>query len=73
MDLAENGERVYLRSLSSEDAKEIPSRFEKDFPSLQSDFTLPKELQYVLENAHSSPLRISGAVNMWLHYDVSLA
>jgi tRNA wybutosine-synthesizing protein 4 len=29
-------------------------------------------LKYVRDNIHSSPLRISGPVNMWLHYDVSL-
>lgn len=70
MKSVENGERVYLRSLSAENAKEIPACLEKDYPSLASEFQLPKQLEYVLNNTHSSPLRISGPVNMWLHYDV---
>jgi len=42
----------------------------KDFPSISDDFQLPPQLAFIRENEHSSPLRISGPVNMWLHYDV---
>jgi tRNA wybutosine-synthesizing protein 4 len=71
IDAIEKGEKLYLRSLSSENAKELPACLEQDYPSLAADFRLPEELEYVLNNTHSSPLRISGPVNMWLHYDVS--
>lgn len=65
-----SGERLYLRSLSSENPVELPTNFATDFPSIASDFRLPPELVFITENSHSSPLRISGPVNMWLHYDV---
>jgi tRNA wybutosine-synthesizing protein 4 len=64
------GERVYLRSLSAEKPSDLPARLEDDFPSIASDFKLPSELALVKENMHSSPLRISSSVSMWLHYDV---
>lgn len=67
----EAGERLYLRSLSSERPAEKAADINQDFPTIAEDFRLPPELHMVLANAHSSPLRISGPVNMWLHYDVS--
>ncbi|KAL8674285.1 MAG: hypothetical protein Q9224_007501, partial [Gallowayella concinna] len=65
-----NGSPEYLRSLSIDKPTEEPARFHDDFPGLQDQFHLPKQLQTVDRNQHSSPLRISGPVNMWLHYDV---
>lgn len=70
LDNIKSGERLYLRSLSSENPADIPTNLATDFPSIASDFRLPPELAFVTENSHSSPLRISGPVNMWLHYDV---
>ncbi|KAI0106964.1 leucine carboxyl methyltransferase [Nemania sp. FL0031] len=66
----EKGERQYLRTLSEERPSDQPASIEKDFPSLASDFQLPPELSLVKQNEFSSVLRISGRVNMWLHYDV---
>lgn len=60
-----------MRSLSSEKPAELPADISRDFPSIAKDFQLPPELALVGENAHSCPLRISGPVIMWLHYDVS--
>ncbi|KAK2806411.1 hypothetical protein FQN50_005828 [Emmonsiellopsis sp. PD_5] len=70
MDEIHTGSRQYLRSISSTNPTERPANFAQDFPSLQHDFQLPSELSLVSENAHSSPLRISGPVVLWLHYDV---
>lgn len=64
------GNRQYLRSISSDKPTKTPANLALDFPGLRDDFYLPPELSIVSEQAHSSPLRISGAVNMWLHYDV---
>lgn len=61
----------YLRSLALGDEKRNQADLSRDFPELASDFILPASLLSVTNNAHSSPLRISGSVNMWLHYDVS--
>jgi tRNA wybutosine-synthesizing protein 4 len=72
IDQAESGSRLYLRSLSSEKPSELPADITKDFSTIAADFQLPPELATVLENCHSSILRISGPVTMWLHYDVSL-
>lgn len=71
VDQASGGGRFYLRSLSSSNPSELPADITRDFPSIAADFQLPPELSMVIENAHSSPLRISGPVIMWLHYDVS--
>ena len=68
---AQRGDRLYLRSLSEKKPSESPANIKHDFPSLAADFILPKELQYVEDHLFSSILRISGRVNMWLHYDVS--
>ncbi|RAL67187.1 hypothetical protein DID88_007964 [Monilinia fructigena] len=65
------GSKLYLRSLSAEKASELPADIVKDYPAVSADFQLPPELVFVSNNVHSSPLRISGPVNMWLHYDVS--
>ncbi|KAK0673500.1 putative leucine carboxyl methyltransferase 2 [Cercophora samala] len=66
----EQGGRLYLRALSQEKPTEKPSVLEDDFPSLAGDFVLPEQLALVRENLFSSVLRLSGPVNMWLHYDV---
>lgn len=71
LDEVEKGSKFYLRSLSAEKASELPADIVKDYPAIAADFKLPSELASVKDNAHSSPLRISGPVNMWLHYDVS--
>lgn len=65
------GQRQYLRSLSSATPSQKPANLGVDFPEIANDFVIPSPLTTVMENAHSSPLRISGPVSMWLHYDVS--
>lgn len=72
LDEVHNGSRQYLRALSAENPSEQPANFAVDFSALKDDFHLPPELSLVSENAHSSPLRVSGPVILWLHYDVSL-
>ncbi|XWX00997.1 hypothetical protein V2A60_009022 [Cordyceps javanica] len=67
---AKKGDRLYLRSLSNDRPTEQPAKLEEDFPGLAADFVLPEELSYVREHLFSSVLRVSGQVNMWLHYDV---
>ncbi|KAL8930970.1 MAG: hypothetical protein Q9208_000071 [Pyrenodesmia sp. 3 TL-2023] len=64
------GSKQYMRSLSTEKPADRPANFHEDFPELQEDFHLPEQLATVSRNHHSSPLRISGPVSMWLHYDV---
>lgn len=70
MAAATSGRKLYLRALSANRPAEMPTKLEQDFPSIAQDFALPPELATVSSNAHSSPLRISGPVRMWLHYDV---
>jgi len=70
IDSATSGKHVYLRALSAEKPTDKATYLSEDFPTIAGDFQLPLELAYVLEHAHSSPLRISGPVTMWLHYDV---
>ena len=70
---ARQGGRLYLRALSTEEPSALPANLATDFPSLSGDFVLPQQLSFVNENTFSSVLRISGPVNMWLHYDVSPA
>ena len=67
----QKGGRLYLRALSAEEPAGRPANLKDDFPALASDFILPPELDFVNENMFSSVLRVSGPVNMWLHYDVS--
>ena len=71
LDQITEGQRQYLRSLASEKPAAQPAQLIRDFPEIAEDFTLPPELALVIEQAHSSPLRISGPVALWLHYDVS--
>ncbi|KIY04171.1 uncharacterized protein Z520_00863 [Fonsecaea multimorphosa CBS 102226] len=61
---------MYLRSISSTNPTLSPADFASDWPELAPDFAVPRELSFVVRNQHSSPLRISANVNMWLHYDV---
>lgn len=70
LDDAERGEKLYLRAVSRDAPGDQPTNLADDYPEIAADFELPGELIYVVENLHSSPLRISGPVNMWLHYDV---
>ncbi|GFG01360.1 hypothetical protein IFM61392_01753 [Aspergillus lentulus] len=70
LDEVHAGARQYLRSISAEQPSKLPANLAADFPGLKDDFKLPEALSFVTENAHSSPLRISGPVTMWLHYDV---
>lgn len=70
IDGIEQGERWYLRALSQHEPSNKATTLADDFPEIAHDFQLPDELFYVSQNAHSSPLRVSGPVNMWLHYDV---
>lgn len=70
VDEIEAGGKLYLRSLSSVKPSEVAADISEDFPSIAADFRLPPELSVIMDNAHSSPLRISGPVTMWLHYDV---
>ena len=71
IDEVDSGAKLYLRSLSMDKPAELPADLSKDFPSLAQDFRMPHELETILKTSHSSPLRISGPVIMWLHYDVS--
>ncbi|KAI7583408.1 hypothetical protein KC343_g20011 [Hortaea werneckii] len=64
------GEQLYLRSVSHDAPSDQPTNLADDYPEIAADFELPGELIHVVENLHSSPLRISGPVTMWLHYDV---
>lgn len=70
LDEIEKGGRQYLRSISAEQPSKLPADIATDFPGLKDDFRLPGELAFATDNFHSSPLRISGLVTMWLHYDV---
>lgn len=71
MERISKGDRLYLRSLSTENPSERPAQLDEDFPQLAKDFKLADSLSLDSKNVFSSILRISGKVNMWLHYDVS--
>jgi tRNA wybutosine-synthesizing protein 4 len=71
MEEIHQGGRQYLRSISADQPAKKAANFQEDFPEINDEFVLPPQLGYVQDNAHSSPLRISGPVTMWLHYDVS--
>ena len=73
VDQIDRGDKLYMRSLSVQRPTEVPADISRDFPSICNDFRLPHELALVIENMHSCPLRISGPVIMWLHYDVRLS
>ncbi|EEA28289.1 tRNA methyltransferase ppm2 [Talaromyces marneffei ATCC 18224] len=70
MDEINQGSRQYLRSISSDQPAKKAASFEQDFPEIKDDFALPEQLNFARDNTHSSPLRVSGPVTMWLHYDV---
>ncbi|WPH04407.1 Hypothetical protein R9X50_00729800 [Acrodontium crateriforme] len=70
IDEIQNGEKLYLRSVSKDAPTDRPTNLADDYPEIAADFELPGELIYVVENLHSSPLRIAGPITMWLHYDV---
>lgn len=61
---------LYLRSLSGTNPTQSPAIFADDWPSIADDVHLDSSLDFIRRNKHSSPLRISANVNMWLHYDV---
>ncbi|KAL9103898.1 MAG: hypothetical protein Q9163_001091 [Psora crenata] len=65
-----HGSKQYLRSLSTNKPLSIAANLTSDFPDLATDFILPPPLHNVYQDMHSSVLRISGPVIMWLHYDV---
>ncbi|KAF9694375.1 hypothetical protein EKO04_007368 [Ascochyta lentis] len=67
-----NGAPSYLRAISSTQPNKLPTRLEDDFPAIAADFYIPELCREVInkETYHSSPLRISGPVSLWLHYDV---
>lgn len=66
-----DGQKLYLRALSGDHPSDQPANIKVDFPQLAEDFRLPDALSFVKQNEFSSVLRITGPVNMWLHYDVS--
>ncbi|KAH8677272.1 leucine carboxyl methyltransferase [Xylariales sp. PMI_506] len=70
MEEIQQGGKMYLRALSEESPADKPAVLEDDFPALAQEFTLPEAMSYAKENTFSSVLRVSGPVNMWLHYDV---
>ncbi|KAF2032598.1 LCM-domain-containing protein [Setomelanomma holmii] len=70
LDGISQGSKAYLRAVSSTQPNKLPTKLEDDFPSLAADFCIPKIFNAVKADYHSSPLRISGPVSLWLHYDV---
>lgn len=70
LDEISSGACMYLRARAADQPAAKPTTLQEDFPTLASDFVLPPELQHVIANMHSSPLRIGGNMNMWLHFDV---
>lgn len=67
-----NGAPSYLRAISSTQPNKLPTRLEDDFPAIATDFQIPELCRGIIndDTYHSSPLRISGQVSLWLHYDV---
>ncbi|KAI9713496.1 MAG: tRNA methyltransferase ppm2 [Bogoriella megaspora] len=70
MDDIRDGAKYYLRAISSTKPTKQVTNLQDDYPEIAADFRLPPELRLVTTQIHSSPLRISGPVAMWLHYDV---
>jgi tRNA wybutosine-synthesizing protein 4 len=70
LDGISKGSQTYLRAVSASQPNKLPTKLEEDFPTIAADFHLPDELSSIKETYHSSPLRISGPVSLWLHYDV---
>lgn len=62
---------MYLRSISSSSPNSKPAILESDWPEIAADFRLPSSMSLLSKNLHSSPLRISSNLSMWLHYDVT--
>lgn len=73
LEQAESGAKLYLRSLSSQGPSQAPADINHDFTAIANDFKLPPELAMVLENFHSSPLRISGVSYIYSWSKCSLA
>lgn len=71
-DNIKNGAPSYLRAISSTQPNKLPTRLEDDFSTIAADFQIPSLCRSVINETtyHSSPLRISGPVSLWLHYDV---
>jgi tRNA wybutosine-synthesizing protein 4 len=70
LDMAAKGAHLYFRSTSSKNPAQRPAILAEDFPEIANDFRLPPEILLLVKDFHSSALRISSDVNMWLHYDV---
>lgn len=68
--LALESSHLYLRSLATDNPSSVATNIKTDWPELAPDFRIPPELKDIEGNLHSSPLRISNDINMWLHYDV---
>ncbi|EPE07494.1 leucine carboxyl methyltransferase [Ophiostoma piceae UAMH 11346] len=66
----QEGKKLYLRALSEDKPSDAPANLDADFPTIAPDFVLPPQLRFAKDKLFSSVLRISGPVNMWLHYDV---
>ena len=64
-----HGGHQYLRSISPSNPSKRVANLDLDFPEIAGDFRLPPELRLVVERYHSSPLRVTGDVAMWLHVD----
>ncbi|KAF2083381.1 LCM-domain-containing protein [Saccharata proteae CBS 121410] len=64
--------QLYLRALASTQPTKRPANLWTDFPTLAQDFHILDSpiLSQVATRLHSAPLRISGPVALWLHYDV---
>lgn len=61
---------LYLRSLAAENPSSSPAQFATDWPEISLDYNIPEQLASIEPNIHSSVLRISNDITMWLHYDV---
>ncbi|KAF2671953.1 LCM-domain-containing protein [Microthyrium microscopicum] len=64
---------VYLRSLAQVSPFQQAAYLSRDFPDIANDFQIPPTLNDLFNlssRIHSSVLRISGDVAVWLHYDV---
>ena len=70
LDMTSRGAHLYLRSISSEKPTQKPAALAEDFPEIANDFRLSPEILLLTKDFHSSALRISSDVSMWLHYDV---
>lgn len=70
LEKAAAGSHVYMRALSTSAPSKTAANLKHDYPRLHDDFKLPNLLSFAREHEHSSILRISGDINMWLHYDV---